>query len=57
MSSLVEAVRKETVEGIGTLESYGNVTCDVCIQGKMSRTTFPKNSERRSEIMDLLHSD
>ncbi|KXJ73442.1 hypothetical protein RP20_CCG015857 [Aedes albopictus] len=34
------------------------MTCETCLQGKMSRLPFPKASKRKSSaILDLVHSD
>lgn len=57
MKDLVLASQKKTIEGIGVIESKGDITCEVCIQGKMSRAAFPKHSERSTKILDLVHSD
>lgn len=33
-------------------------TCEVCLQGKMTRKTFPKKSNSNTEeILDLIHTD
>jgi transposase InsO family protein len=33
------------------------IECEVCLQGKMVRTPFPKRSDRTSELLELIHSD
>lgn len=34
-----------------------NFTCKVCLEGKMTRTPFPKESNKVSEMLDIIHSD
>lgn len=31
--------------------------CNTCLHGKMSRTPFPKVSERNSSLLEIIHSD
>lgn len=57
MKDLVLASQRKTIEGIGVIESKGDITCKVCVQSKMSRAAFPKHSERSTKILDLVHSD
>ena len=41
IKDLVTATQKETIRGIDMNKSVEGVSCDVCIQGKMSRASFP----------------
>ena len=34
-----------------------SVICDVYLQGKMTRTLFPKVSNRESDLLDLVHTN
>ncbi|BES98060.1 Hydra magnipapillata [Nesidiocoris tenuis] len=31
--------------------------CEVCLQGKISQSPFPKKSERKTKLLDIIHSD
>ena len=31
--------------------------CEVCIRGKMTQKPFPKKSERKTKLLELIHSD
>lgn len=55
---LTEAVDKNTIYGINlTTSKRKNVACDICVKGKMSRTPFPKTTDRDTKILDIVHSD
>lgn len=56
VKDLIEATTTGTIEGIGHIKG-GNISCDVCIQGKMARAPFPKRSDRCSDLLDMMHSD
>lgn len=51
------AVRSGLVKGIQLQNFDEKPDCDVCLQGKMTRTPFPKKSERQTKILDLVHTD
>jgi hypothetical protein len=56
-----EAISKGTVLGLDVLKPMNfardSIECEVCLQGKMVRTPFPKRSDRTSELLELIHSD
>ncbi|KAJ3661597.1 hypothetical protein Zmor_005987 [Zophobas morio] len=55
---LVEAIRNNRVSGVQLKDCAEAVKCDICIQGKLSRSPFPKCSNRRTEqLLDLVHTD
>lgn len=54
---LVRAAKTGIIEGVKFTESEAELSCDVCIQGKMSRASFPKHSDRSSDILEIVHSD
>lgn len=39
------------------LDSERDFKCEVCIRGKITKTTFPKKSNRKTELLELIHSD
>ena len=52
-----DAVRKGAVTGIQLTNAFTKMDCDVCLKGKMARTPFPKESNRKSEMLQLIHTD
>lgn len=52
-------MKKESlVEGLKLRSCGHKITCEVCIQGKMSKKPFPKKSLTKSNnILDLIHTD
>ena len=54
---ILSALHKDSVTGVLLKNSKPMPNCEICIQGKMSRTSFPKNSNRKSEILDIIHTD
>lgn len=49
--------RSNAVSGLELSERPDNIFCDVCTKGKMTRAPFPKKSERKTEMLELIHSD
>lgn len=31
--------------------------CKVCVQGKMTRTPFPRKSKQRTEMLEIIHTE
>ena len=55
--SLKDLYNKEMVDGMN-LNSEFQEQCRTCMVSKIHRTTFPKQSERKSEeVLDLIHTD
>ena len=54
---LIESNRNGTVEGMKLENSNKNFQCEICIQGKMMRATFPKKSDRKSGPLAIIDSD
>ncbi len=54
---ITDAVRNNRVDGVKLMSSQRNLDCDICLHGKMTRTPFPKKSNRKSELLDLVHTD
>lgn len=57
MSDLREAERKGTIHGLTRKDLGDDSECDVCTQAKMCRSPFPKKSTRKSELLNMIHSD
>jgi transposase InsO family protein len=54
---LVISVRNGKVRGVDLIVPREKIDCEVCILGKMTRTPFPKNTDRKSELLEIVHSD
>ena len=54
---LIESNGNGTVEGMKFENSNKNFQCEICIQGKMTRATFSKKSDRKSGPLEIIHSD
>jgi len=57
---LADGVRNGNIRGIslGTPNSgRDKFECEICVRGKMTRSPFPKASERKSELLEIVHSD
>lgn len=54
---IADAIRKGFVKGVQLEKSDGKLNCDTCLKCKMTRTPFPKRSERQTRILDLIHTD
>ncbi|KMQ86259.1 retrovirus-related gag-pol polyprotein [Lasius niger] len=57
IKDLMDAQRNEIMKGLNLKNDDAKFTCDICLQGKMVRSPFPKKSERESEILEIVHSD
>lgn len=41
-----------------TLPKFDNkIECDVCCKGKMTRSSFPRQSQRQTAMLELVHTD
>lgn len=47
----------KAVIGLKLDERRDEVFCDTCVKGKMTRTPFPKESTKKTEILEIIHSD
>lgn len=57
MRDLQESDRKGNIRGTTLKKLSDNVNCEVCIEGKMTRSPFPVRTERSSESLEIIHSD
>lgn len=57
VQSLRETIRKRSIQGMRVNNANENFQCELSFQGKMSRSPFPKQSKRESNLGDLVHSD
>lgn len=45
------------VRGMTITDSERDFKCEIYIRSKMTKTTFPKKSNRKTELLELIHSD
>lgn len=57
VSDLRKAQRDNVIIGLDVKEFGNNFECEVCLRGKMTRTPFPTRSDRKSENLEIIHSD
>lgn len=56
--AIAEIERKGLATGMKMVKCGVRMTCECCVQGKMSRPSFPSSAEKKSkEILDIVHSD
>ena len=49
--------RKKSLLGMNLGKYEKNLECNICLLGKMVRTSFPKKSERKTGLLEIIHSD
>ena len=54
---LRKAERSGAVSGLNLGKCDRKFECEICQLVKMTKTTFPKRSERKTELLELIHSD
>lgn len=54
---MLGAQRRGNLRGFDFTQTTKALECDVCIEGKMTRAPFPKKSERKTNILDVVHTD
>jgi len=54
---LVGCARKGTMKGMNSVKLTEDLICEICLRNKMTRSSFPVNSERSSELLEIIHSD
>ena len=60
MRAVKQLFKKNMVRGVTLSEKHLRATpsiCDCCVRGKMQRSPLPKSSSRKTEILELVHSD
>lgn len=57
LKDLTTSYRDGSVLGMEIVDSERDFKCEVCIRGKMTRSSFPKKSNRQTDLLDLIHSD
>lgn len=53
----VQDIRRNFVWGVELQNGEQKSTCEICLQGKMSRNSFSKKSNQETEILEIIHSD
>lgn len=56
-SDLRKAHRDGVLSGMSLKKFTDPINCDICCQGKMIRAQFPKESNRDTELLELIHTD
>lgn len=54
---LMRCSREGLVRDITIKDCCEDIHCEICARGKMTKMSLPKRSERRSEILEIIHSD
>lgn len=54
---LIEAVKNQSICGIEVKYQKERLNCDICARGKITRAPFVKESERDTELLEIVHSD
>ncbi|CAH2019504.1 unnamed protein product, partial [Acanthoscelides obtectus] len=56
---LNSSLKKGRLGGINieNMPNNGELNCEICIRGKMTRSPFPKKSDRESEMLEIVHTD
>lgn len=57
VQDLIRGERSEALRGLDLGKCKAELTCEICLRGKMTRTPFPKESERETELLEIIHSD
>ncbi|KMQ88472.1 retrovirus-related gag-pol polyprotein [Lasius niger] len=57
LKDLSTSYRDRTVLGMDIEDSERDFKCEVCVRGKMTRSFFPKKSNRQTDLLELIHSD
>ena len=54
---VLELSKKGLAEGMSIKSGDEQMSCDVCLLGKMTALPFPKRSQRSTGVLDIVHSD
>lgn len=54
---LKRLMSNEQVKGINVRGSCKMKTCEICMKGKFTRLPFKKENNRKSEILEIIHTD
>jgi len=54
---LIKCHEDKSVCGTDLKKVNREFVCEICVRGKMTKTPFPKNEPRNSEILEIIHSD
>lgn len=57
IDTLIRAEKESILTGLNINKPIDKFSCDICHKGKMSKLPFPKQSNRKTEILDIIHSD
>lgn len=54
---LIKCYQDNAVRGMKIKNCKVNTCCKICASGKMTKSPFPKESTRKSETLEIIHSD
>lgn len=54
---LIAAARSGAIRGLELKGNLGDLVCDVCTKCKMTRKSFPKESDRVTSKLEVIHTD
>lgn len=54
---LYAAYKKGRLRGIELPEVNDSIQCEICLKGKMTAAPTPKKSERKSDLLEIIHTD
>ena len=54
---LIQSERSGAVLGMDLGKAPEDLVCEICLRSKMTKTPFPKESKRASELLEIIHSD
>lgn len=56
-ADLKKIQRDITMKGLNFSCTNTNINCEICLQGKMTRTPFQISSDRSTDLLEIIHSD
>lgn len=56
LRDMSEACKRGYLKGVN-INSTIPLNCEICARAKMTRIPFPRKSQRKTEILDIMHSD
>lgn len=54
---VIKLSQKGLATGINIVSERLSQPCDVCMRGKLTALPFPKQSQRSSDVLNIVHSD
>lgn len=54
---LLRCAREEIIKGLKVDQNFAEYNCETCAKGKMSKKALPRKSERKTDMLDIVHTD